>query len=129
MPHFIHCKLSTNGTVRKSQRILTAKQASRRQLAPSLPQRDDCSVRKALTLKTLKSAQITKPQQTNKWVQQLRNGFNFWTVLGIMNTSGLLQTLQENRFIHDSMNRSKMNSLLIFTFYYKYLKYNKLFLI
>ena len=36
----------------------------------------------------------------------LRNKFNFWNVHGIMNTSGLL--------------------LLIFTFYYKYLKYKKI---
>ena len=36
---------------------------------------------------------------------------------GTMNTSGLLQ---ETRSIHDSMNM-KLNFLLIFTFYYKYL--------
>ena len=34
-------------------------------------------------------------------------------------------TLQETRSIHDSMNFPKMNVLLIFTFYYKYLKYIK----
>ena len=38
-------------------------------------------------------------------------------------------TLQETRSIHDSMNRPKLNSLLIFTFDYKYLKYRKLFII
>ena len=32
-------------------------------------------------------------------------------------------TLQETRSIHDSMNIPKLNLLLIFTFYYKYLKY------
>ena len=34
-------------------------------------------------------------------------------------------TLQETRSIHDSMNIPKMNLLLIFTFYNKYLKYRK----
>ena len=59
---------------------------------------------------------------------QLRNNFNFCSVLGIMNTSGHLHlvsetflasllTLQEIGYIHDSMNRPKMNLLLIFTFY------------
>ena len=34
----------------------------------------------------------------------MKNKFNFWSVHGIMNTSGLLQsTLQETRSIHDSM--------------------------
>ena len=46
---------------------------------------------------------------------------------GIMNPSGLVQnkgspkgftlTLQETRWVHDSMNRPKINLLLIFTFY------------
>ena len=37
----------------------------------------------------------------------LRNEFDFWSVHGTMNTSGLLQskTLQKTRSIHDSMNR------------------------
>ena len=52
----------------------------------------------------------------------LRNKFNFWNVHRIMNTSGLLQ---ETRSIHDSMNIQKLNLLLIFTFYYKYLKFKK----
>ena len=49
-------------------------------------------------------------------------------------TSGLLQskwspnegftsTLQETKSIHDSMNRPTSELLLIFPFYYKYLKY------
>ena len=54
-----------------------------------------------------------------------------------MNTLGLLQskwnpkglgytlTLQETRSIHDSMNILKIELLLIFTFYYRYLKYKK----
>ena len=37
----------------------------------------------------------------------LRNELNFCSVHGIMNTLGLMQTLQETRCIHDSMNRSK----------------------
>ena len=41
----------------------------------------------------------------------LRNEFNFWIVRGIMNTSGLLQsitlTLQQTRSIHDSMKIPK----------------------
>ena len=58
-----------------------------------------------------------------------RNEFNFWNVHRIMNTLGLLQskctlTLQETLSIHDSMN---LNLLLIFTFYYKYLKYKNYF--
>ena len=54
-----------------------------------------------------------------------------------MNTSGLLQskwsskgfslTLQETRSIHDSTNDQKLNVLIIFTFYYKYLKYKNIF--
>ena len=65
----------------------------------------------------------------------LRNELNFWNVHRVMNTSGLLQskwtpkgftlTLQEIRSIRDSMNIPKLNLLLIFTFYYKYLKYKK----
>ena len=38
---------------------------------------------------------------------------------------GFTLTLQESRSIHDSMNIPKMISLLIFIFYYKYLKYEK----
>ena len=48
----------------------------------------------------------------------MRNKFNFWSVHGIMNTAGLLQslcealraslTLQETRSIHDSMNIPKI---------------------
>ena len=61
----------------------------------------------------------------------LRNELNFWNVHGIMTTLGLFckvsealwasLTLQETRItcIHGSINRPK----LIFTFYYKYLKY------
>ena len=54
----------------------------------------------------------------------LRNEFNFWNVLGIMNTKGPLQskgspkgftlTLQETRSIHDTMNIQKKNLLLIY---------------
>ena len=52
---------------------------------------------------------------------QLRNKFNFWSVHGIMNPLGLVQskrrlTLQETGWVHDSMNRPKINLLLIFTF-------------
>ena len=53
----------------------------------------------------------------------LRNEFDFWNVHGIINTSGLLQ---ETRSIHNSMNRPKLNLFLIFTFYYKYLKIEKI---
>ena len=55
----------------------------------------------------------------------LRNEFDFWSVHGIMNTSGLLQskrsqkcfmlTLQETRSIHDSTNRTKIE---IITYFY-----------
>ena len=38
----------------------------------------------------------------------LRNKFDFWSVHGIMNTLGLLQSLQETRSINDSMNRPKI---------------------
>ena len=38
-------------------------------------------------------------------------------------------TLQETRCIHDSMNIKKLNVLLIFTFYYKYIKHKKIFII
>ena len=50
-----------------------------------------------------------------------RNKFNFWSVHGIMNTPGILQsqrqalwvslTLQETRSVHDSMNRPKTEFL------------------
>ena len=42
---------------------------------------------------------------SNMSVSGLFNKFNFWNVRGIMNTSGLLQslTLQETRSIHDSL--------------------------
>ena len=62
----------------------------------------------------------------------LRKEFNFCNVHGIMNISGLLQskgftlTLQETRSIHDSMNITKMNLLLILTFYHRYLKCEKI---
>ena len=69
-------------------------------------------------------------QMNFKSCVHLRYEFDFWNVHGIMNTRGLLQskwspslTLQETRSIHDSMNRPKLNLLLIFTFYYKYLIY------
>ena len=39
----------------------------------------------------------------------LRNEFDFWKVHGIINTSGLLQSLRE----------AQSNLLLIFTFYHK----------
>ena len=42
------------------------------------------------------------------WFFLLRNELDFWNVHGIMNTSGLF---------------------LIFTFYHKYLKYKKIFII
>ena len=72
-----------------------------------------------------------KLSQRAFWIS-FRNEFDFWNVFGIMNTSGLMQsrasvftlTLQETRSIHDSMNIQKLNLLLIFTFYYKYLKYD-----
>ena len=57
-------------------------------------------------------------------ILHLRNKFNLWSVHGIMNPSGLVQskrspslTLHETRWVHDSMNRPKINLLLIFTFY------------
>ena len=47
-----------------------------------------------------------------KHVIHLRNEFDFWSVHGIMNTSGLLEikglTLQDTRSIHDSMSRPKI---------------------
>ena len=45
-----------------------------------------------------------------------------------MNTSGLLQTLQETRSINDSMNRSKFEFIAyiyILYYNYQYLKYKK----
>ena len=45
----------------------------------------------------------------------------FWNVHGIMNT------MQEIRSIHDFMNRSKIEFIFIFTFYYRYLKYKNIF--
>ena len=36
------------------------------------------------------------------------------------------KTLQDTRSIHDSMNIQKLNLLLAFTSYYKYLKYKKI---
>ena len=42
-----------------------------------------------------------------------------------MKPFGFTLTLQETRSVHDSINISKMNLLLIFTFYDKYLKYEK----
>ena len=57
----------------------------------------------------------------------LRYKFNFWSVHGIVNTSGLLHfiseasTLQETWCVHDSISRPKLNLLLMFTFYYEYL--------
>ena len=50
----------------------------------------------------------------------LRNKFDFWSFFVILNISGLLQkafTLQETQSTQDSMNRQKLNLLLIFTFY------------
>ena len=40
--------------------------------------------------------------------KHLSNKFNFSNVHGIMNTSGLMLTLQETRSIHDSMNIPKI---------------------
>ena len=40
-------------------------------------------------------------------------------------TPGL--TLQETRSIHDSMNRSNIEFIKIFTLYYEYLKYENYF--
>ena len=40
-----------------------------------------------------------------------------------VSASGFTLTLQETRSIHDSMNRPKMNLLLIFTFNYQHLKH------
>ena len=59
----------------------------------------------------------------------LRNEFNFWNVHGILmlrvsckeSASGFTLTLQETKSIHDSMNIPKIELLLIFTFYYKYI--------
>ena len=49
----------------------------------------------------------------------LRNESNFWNVHGIINTSGLL----ESGFTITLHKTQKLNLLLIFTFYYNYLKY------
>ena len=38
---------------------------------------------------------------------------------------GFTLTLQKTRSIHGSMNIPNINLLLVFTFYYKYLKYKK----
>ena len=66
-----------------------------------------------------------------KKIVYLRNKFNFWSVHGIMNTSGRLQnkssqkgfalTMQVTRCVHDSMTGQKLNLLLIFALNYKYL--------
>ena len=112
MPHTTHCISTYNSHISSPARWLQYQKSSNT---------------KNTKICTKHKTQNTR--QRNKWVQQLRNDFNFWNVHGIMNTPGLLQTLQENRSIHDSMNRSKLNLLLLFTFYYKYLNYNKLFLI
>ena len=63
----------------------------------------------------------------NRSFVTVRNTFNFWSVHGIMNISGLLQskcspmvfmfTLKETRCVHDSMSDRKLNLLLMFTFY------------
>ena len=45
----------------------------------------------------------------NNYNLRLRNEYEFWKVLGIMNTSGL--TLQETRSINDSMNLSKIECI------------------
>ena len=56
----------------------------------------------------------------------IRNEFSFWNVCGIMNTSGRLQSISEAR-IHVNIaimiprSFQKLNILLIFTFYYKYI--------
>ena len=50
-----------------------------------------------------------------------RNEFDFWKAHGIMNTSGLLQsmfTLQETRSIHDSMNIPKIEFITYFYILY-----------
>ena len=62
----------------------------------------------------------------------LRKKFNYWSVHGIMNTSGLLQrkrspkgfalTLQETGSIHDSMNRPKME-FITYIYIYRIPKY------
>ena len=57
----------------------------------------------------------------------LRNKFNLWIVHGIMNTSGLLQsmwgftmTLQETLYVHASMNRPKIEFItFIYILYYQ----------
>ena len=57
----------------------------------------------------------------------VRNEFNFWASLTLQETRSIhvraSLTLQETQSNHDSMNIPKKNSLHIFTFYYKYLKY------
>ena len=54
---------------------------------------------------------------------RLRNEFNFWNVHGLMKTSGLLQNFERD----PKYSFQKLKLLLIFTFYYKYLKYEKYF--
>ena len=60
----------------------------------------------------------------------LRNEFDFWNVHGIMNTLGLMQSKwspKASLTLHEAfawgLTFQKLNLLLIFTFYYKYLKY------
>ena len=50
-------------------------------------------------------------------------------ILRVSCNLGFTLPLQETRSIHDSMNRPKWNILLIFTFYYKYLKYKQILII
>ena len=56
--------------------------------------------------------------------KESRNKVDFWTVHGMMNTSGLLQTLQVTRSIHHSMNSPKSNLLLIINILYIEIMYN-----
>ena len=70
------------------------------------------------------------PEHFHPCIIHLRNEFDFWSVHGNMNTSGLLEsewspkgftlTLQETRSVHDSMNRPKIEFITyIYILYYQ----------
>ena len=73
---------------------------------------------KALLLSLIKNNDNDSQILSLICIQYLRDEFNFWIVLGTMNTSGLLQsklspkgfksTLQETRSIHDSIKLPKI---------------------
>ena len=66
--------------------------------------------------------------RANKFVfkHYSRNEFDFWNVHGIF---GLLVNVQETWSIHDSKNIPKIEFIAYIYIYYKYLKYENIFLI